>query len=614
MSESVSPPRSPSTGFIKLPPIISNELDRKFLTSLSEYIERELSEVNHDDPGQRYVVHQAAFNKIIEYVTAYKPILTKIKKEYEETIEAIITGQREAVFLTGKLKAMSSEPSTLRNYRKRADQLEDRIGIVEKDNEKLQSQLDSIRKSQEEQQKIEQEVLEPQKKELKKDKRLLPGLTLEQSTNLSLLHHKLDKLDRQFKELSISFKTRYVPKSRKEELKDVLNDKVNQRDQLLTLSKHNRARQERLEIAVVAAQEYNRYKPPHQTVGDAVSLALARVAGEKAAALLEKAEQLTQGGESTGEGREGSPTNTSTFDEDDPSREKEAEMMLDYIEKFNELFEDGKYEEAAVHAANSPKGILRTPATLLKFKEARGRFGSRSPLLSFCDSLMSSVPAIGVKPNESLSTECVRCALEESRLDLLSHWIAQDRLTVSMEMANMIQNYCKCRTVCRCSCQALAQNIYTSLGEHMDVVICMLKQSRVQAALEYASKQACFTPMDYMRLLQACPSQQLAQTLVAPGRQLLPLGTVIRVLLDTSYEETKGLQLLMDLHTNSADGSSKSLVDAVMADNQTTKADWMVIVKLLQVNGYQETALQLLAAVTVQDVVQKSLTVIQNTD
>ena len=43
-------------------------------------------------------------------------------------------------------------------------------------------------------------------------------------------------------------------------------------------------------------------------------------------------------------------------------------MMLEYIEKFNELFEDGKYSEAAVHAANSPKGILRTSATLSKFR------------------------------------------------------------------------------------------------------------------------------------------------------------------------------------------------------------------------------------------------------
>ena len=43
-------------------------------------------------------------------------------------------------------------------------------------------------------------------------------------------------------------------------------------------------------------------------------------------------------------------------------------MMLEYIEKFNELFEDGKYNEAAIHAANSPKGILRTSATLAKFR------------------------------------------------------------------------------------------------------------------------------------------------------------------------------------------------------------------------------------------------------
>ena len=43
-------------------------------------------------------------------------------------------------------------------------------------------------------------------------------------------------------------------------------------------------------------------------------------------------------------------------------------MMLEYIEKFNELMEDRKYEDAAVHAANSPKGILRTPETLHRFQ------------------------------------------------------------------------------------------------------------------------------------------------------------------------------------------------------------------------------------------------------
>ena len=69
-------------------------------------------------------------------------------------------------------------------------------------------------------------------------------------------------------------------------------------------------------------------------------------------------------------GEEGNARGTpsTTFEEDDPTREKEAEMMLEYIEKFNELIEDKKYEEAAVHAANSPKGILRTPETLNRFK------------------------------------------------------------------------------------------------------------------------------------------------------------------------------------------------------------------------------------------------------
>ena len=61
-------------------------------------------------------------------------------------------------------------------------------------------------------------------------------------------------------------------------------------------------------------------------------------------------------------------TQSSTFEDDDPNKEKEAEMMLEYIEKFNELFEDNKFEEAAIHAANSPKGILRTQATLAKFR------------------------------------------------------------------------------------------------------------------------------------------------------------------------------------------------------------------------------------------------------
>lgn len=89
---------------------------------------------NFNDEGES-LFHNFIFNinrfflQIIEHVSAYKPLLTAIKKEYEDTIEAIKKGQREAAFLHGKLKAMASEPSTIRNYKKRADELEERYTL-----------------------------------------------------------------------------------------------------------------------------------------------------------------------------------------------------------------------------------------------------------------------------------------------------------------------------------------------------------------------------------------------------------------------------------------------------------------------------------------------------
>ena len=65
---------------------------------------------------------------------------------------------------------------------------------------------------------------------------------------------------------------------------------------------------------------------------------------------------------------EDSMSHQTSNDDDDPNKENEAETMLEYIEKFTELIEDQYIEEAALHAANSPKGILRTQEILHRFK------------------------------------------------------------------------------------------------------------------------------------------------------------------------------------------------------------------------------------------------------
>ncbi|XP_046338249.1 clathrin heavy chain linker domain-containing protein 1-like [Haliotis rufescens] len=612
MSSSRSPtPVSSVSAFSKLPPIITSEADRDFLHELSSYIDREMGKIHSDDEEQRYIVYKGVFNKVIEHVVAYKPLLTDIKKEYEDTIGAIRKGQREAVFLQEKLKAMASEPSTIRNYKKRADELEERISIVQKDNGRLEAELSQLKAACMEREKKEEKKEIP-KPHLKKDRRQIPGLTLDESTDLKVLYRKLEKLERQMKELNICYKTRYVSKTHKQELKEGLDNKVAHRDHLLWQSQVYREKRMRLKIALEAAEAYNRVKPPHQTVGDAVMLAFAQFQSSRA-----KEPVSTEGGD--GLNREVTPSNvtvtTTTFEEDDPNKEKEAEIMLEYIEKFNELFEDGKFEEAAVHAANSPKGILRTRATLVKFREVKGKFPGRTPLLSFCDALMSSVKEAGSRPNEALSLDCVLCALNENKLDLLYHWLAQDRLTLSLDVGHHMANHCSCTIPCKCGCQALAQSVFMRLQAHRDSVLCLLKQGRVHAGIQFSRNKGVLSTENLMAMLTACPSLKLVHALVehVPIDQeagpLLPLGVVLRTLVNKGQTDliARCLQDLKQGTLQVGDETADSLFNGVFLDAQTSTDHWIAISGHLQNNDYEDTAVQLVATVTVVEALQKAL-------
>ena len=53
-------------------------------------------------------------------------------------------------------------------------------------------------------------------------------------------------------------------------------------------------------------------------------------------------------------------------EDDCTSEDEDTDAMLDYIERFNELMDNKEYSAAAVHAANSPQGILRTTDTFYR--------------------------------------------------------------------------------------------------------------------------------------------------------------------------------------------------------------------------------------------------------
>lgn len=64
MSEYQSGHTTPVSGFSKLPPIVTSEIDREFLRCLNEFIELELGKVDPNDDEQRYIVYKTAFNRV----------------------------------------------------------------------------------------------------------------------------------------------------------------------------------------------------------------------------------------------------------------------------------------------------------------------------------------------------------------------------------------------------------------------------------------------------------------------------------------------------------------------------------------------------------------------
>uniref|UniRef100_A0A8C0XCJ1 Clathrin heavy chain linker domain-containing protein 1 n=1 Tax=Castor canadensis TaxID=51338 RepID=A0A8C0XCJ1_CASCN len=189
-----------------LPPII-NRSDKEFLRSMQRYIITEIERVGCTAEGpadEYYIIYRNVFDKVIEYVTAYKSILTSIKKEYDAFIETIKKGQRTVFCLHGKLKVLAAEPTAFVYHQKRKTQLEEKMKIVENNSLMIQLQIDQMK----------QLRAEYDKKEVKyctfsKDpSQPIPGMTLQDSVNLDALNKYMKHLNDKFEEMKQTIKAK----------------------------------------------------------------------------------------------------------------------------------------------------------------------------------------------------------------------------------------------------------------------------------------------------------------------------------------------------------------------------------------------------------------------
>ncbi|KAG0650945.1 putative clathrin heavy chain [Hyphodiscus hymeniophilus] len=156
-----------------------------------------------------------------------------------------------------------------------------------------------------------------------------------------------------------------------------------------------------------------------------------------------------------------------------------------YANQFEQLLSTGNYAEAAKIAANSPRGFLRTPQTIERFKAVPAQQGQLSVILQYFGMLLDKGTL-----NKHETLELVRPVLAQNRKHLLEKWMKENKLDCSEELGDIVRPHDL----------NLALSIYLRANVPGKVVAAFAETGQFDKILPYSS-QVGYQP-DYVVLLQ----------------------------------------------------------------------------------------------------------------
>ncbi|KAL2427165.1 putative clathrin heavy chain [Exophiala dermatitidis] len=156
-----------------------------------------------------------------------------------------------------------------------------------------------------------------------------------------------------------------------------------------------------------------------------------------------------------------------------------------YQQQFETLFAQGNYAEAAQIAADSPRGFLRTPETINRFKTAPQQPGQLSVILQYFGKLLDKG-----RLNKYESVELIKPVLAQNRKNLLDKWMSEGKLEPSEELGDIV----------RLHDLELALKIYREANVPPKVVAALAETGRLDEILPYA-RESNYQP-DFTTLLQ----------------------------------------------------------------------------------------------------------------
>ncbi|KAF9417376.1 hypothetical protein HW555_005473 [Spodoptera exigua] len=234
-----------------------------------------------------------------------------------------------------------------------------------------------------------------------------------------------------------------------------------------------------------------------------------------------------------------------------------------FVRKFNMLFTNGQYGEAAKVAAMAPRGILRTPQTIQRFQQVPTQPGQTSPLLQYFGIL-----------------------LDQAQLNKFE----------SLEL-------------CRPVDPTLALSVYLRANVASKVIQCFAETGQFQKIVLYAKKVG-YTP-DYIYLLRSVmrtnPEQGagFAGMLVAEDPPLADINQIVDVFMEQNMVQQCTAFLLDALKNNRPEEgplqtrllemnlmSAPQVADAILGNAMFTHYDRAHVAQLCEKAGLLQRALE----------------------
>ena len=144
-----------------------------------------------------------------------------------------------------------------------------------------------------------------------------------------------------------------------------------------------------------------------------------------------------------------------------------------FNEHFAELFQDEKYREAALVAADSPGGSLRTTDTISKFKSVPSDESGRSVLLIYFQTLLERG-----KLNQIEAVELAMQLVAKNSVNIMEKWLKEDKLECSEQLGDLILS----------SSPNLALAVYIRAKCHPKVIQVLIQIGQVSKVAPYAQR------------------------------------------------------------------------------------------------------------------------------